>query len=101
MSGNALRDLNVLPVPGLERKNDGSSKGSFIAPYIENSNEEVIRFQKNSEVNIRNNGVETGNSDVEYIVSENLTDVPDVDSSLNVWVNSLTLLIALFVISHV
>ncbi|XP_008790738.1 uncharacterized protein LOC103707842 isoform X1 [Phoenix dactylifera] len=83
MSGNALRDLNVLAVPGLERKSDGSSKGSFIKPYIENSNEEVDRCQKDSEVNIGNNGVEAGNSEVEYIESENLTDLPDVDSSLN------------------
>ncbi|KAG1363534.1 hypothetical protein COCNU_11G003610 [Cocos nucifera] len=83
MSGNTLRDLNVLPVPGLDRKNDGSSKGSFIKPYFENSNKEADRCPKDSEVNIGNNGVEAGNSEVEYIESKNLTDLPDVDSSLN------------------
>lgn len=84
MSGKALRDLNVLPVPGLERKTDGSSKGSFIKPYIENSNEKVDKcLNKVSEASLGNNGVEAGNSEVEYIDSENLTDLPDVDSSLN------------------
>lgn len=84
MSGKALRDLNVLPVPGLERKTDGSSKGSFIKPYIGNSNEKVDKcLNKVSEASLGNNGMEAGNSEVEYIDSENLTDLPDVDSSLN------------------
>lgn len=92
MSGKALRDLNMLP--GLERKNENSSKGSLTKPCVENSNENSEEWKrKNSSplVSTPNNGdetikpeVEIANTEVEYIESENLNDLDDVDMSLKV-----------------
>ncbi|KAJ6833086.1 uncharacterized protein M6B38_340710 [Iris pallida] len=92
MSGNTLRDLNVLSVSGLEKKSDSSSKGSLTKGDIENTNEKVEKCQNKAvsfpsaspkEHDLGGNGVEVGNSEVEYIESENLTDLPSVDTSLN------------------
>ncbi|XP_015879274.2 uncharacterized protein LOC107415457 isoform X1 [Ziziphus jujuba] len=84
MSGKALRDLNN--IPGSERKNESSSKGSITKPLVGNANEE---WQKKSLVSPAVNGgeisnpvAETVNSEIEYIESENLNDLEDVDSSL-------------------
>uniref|UniRef100_A0A5B7A530 TOG domain-containing protein n=1 Tax=Davidia involucrata TaxID=16924 RepID=A0A5B7A530_DAVIN len=90
MSGKALRDLNTLE--GSERKNESSSKGSFTKPHVEHTNENVegrnqqitaslVETPINGDKNV-NDGVEVGNSEVEYIESENLNDVEDVDMSL-------------------
>lgn len=86
MSENALRDLNN--IPGSERKNESSSKGSITKPLVGNANEEC---KKKSLVSPAVNGgeisnpvVETINSEIEYVESENLNDLEDVDSSLKV-----------------
>ncbi|XVF16446.1 hypothetical protein REPUB_Repub10bG0031400 [Reevesia pubescens] len=87
MSGNALRDLNTLPTS--ERKNDSSSKGNFTKPYNGNTNENVEEQQKKSPASVLinggetlNAGVEVANLEVEYVESENLTDIEDVDTCL-------------------
>lgn len=97
MSGKALRDLNMLP--GLERKNENSSKGSLTKPCVENSNEnseEWKRKNSSSLVSTPNNGdetikpeVEIANTEVEYIESENLNDLDDVDMSLKTLLDGL------------
>ncbi|XP_012460091.1 uncharacterized protein LOC105780354 [Gossypium raimondii] len=106
MSGNALRDLNTLPTP--ERKNDSSSKGNFTKPCngktIENVEEQLkkslssVQINGGETLNVQHNkssasvqinggetvnvGVEVANSEVEYIESENLSDLEDVDTCL-------------------
>ena len=106
MSGNALRDLNTLPTP--ERKNDSSSKGNFSKPCngktIDNVEERLkkslssVQINGGETLNVQHNkssasvqinggetvnvGVEVANSEVEYIESENLSDLEDVDTCL-------------------
>ncbi|XP_050225641.1 uncharacterized protein LOC126675102 [Mercurialis annua] len=86
MSENALKDLNTLP--GSERKNESSSKGSFTKPCTENTNENVEKcVKKNSSSVVSADGtvnpeVEVANTEVEYIESENLSDVEDLDTCL-------------------
>ncbi|KAF3444675.1 hypothetical protein FNV43_RR14368 [Rhamnella rubrinervis] len=90
MSEKALRDLNM--IPGSERKNESSSKGNITKPLVGNTNENLEEWQKKNSVSmvssavngveIPNPGIETGNSEVEYVESENLNDLEDVDSSL-------------------
>lgn len=92
MSEKALRDLNM--IPGSERKNESSSKGNITKPLVGNTNENLEEWQKKNSVSISavnggeipNPGVETGNFEVEYVESENLNDLEDVDSSLKVLV---------------
>ncbi|XP_010251296.1 PREDICTED: uncharacterized protein LOC104593228 [Nelumbo nucifera] len=89
MSGQALRDLNTLP--GSERKNESSSKG-IMKPFTEKTNGNLDNWQRQNPASLSstsinegeagNNGVEVGASEVEYIESENLTDLEDVDMSL-------------------
>lgn len=92
MSGKALGDLNVHPATGFD-KNTALGKGSLTKSYIENINDNGPELQKKSSspfsatINIGDagsNGLETGNTEVEYIESENLADLPDVDTSFNV-----------------
>lgn len=93
MSEKALRDLNT--IPGSEKKNESLSKGSFIKPFVGNMDENVEECQKKNSASLVSpqvNGNETanpevdntGNSEVEYIESENLNDLEDVDTSLEV-----------------
>lgn len=92
MSETALRDLNT--IPGSEKKNESSSKGNITKPYVGNANENLEECQKKDSASLVSpqiNGnetakseVETGNSEVEYIESENLNDLEDVDTSLKV-----------------
>lgn len=89
MSGNALRDLNSLPAS--ERNNDSSSKGNLTKPCNGNTIENVEEQQKKSPAIIHINGgdsvnaeVAVANSEVEYIESEKLSDLEDVDTSLEV-----------------
>ncbi|GMP29212.1 hypothetical protein CsSME_00004418 [Camellia sinensis var. sinensis] len=88
MLGNALRDLNTLPAS--ERKNESSSKGSFIKPHAEHGTLEekqrkntasLIETPVNGDESVKS-GVELGSSEVEYIESVNLKKVEDVDTSL-------------------
>lgn len=83
MSETALRDLNTLP--SSDRKNESSSKGSFAKPFVGSANENVDVSLVSTHVNgnqTGNTGPETANSEVEYIDSENLSDVEDIDTSL-------------------
>ncbi|CAL9128000.1 unnamed protein product [Musa textilis] len=91
MSGKALGDLNVHPAAGFD-KSTALGKGSLTKSYIENINDNGPELQKKSSspfsapINIGDagsNGLETGNTEVEYIESENLADLPDVDASFN------------------
>ncbi|WOK96634.1 hypothetical protein Cni_G05341 [Canna indica] len=91
MSGKALRDLNVIPASGLDKNSDG--KGNLTKPYIENINGNGLDLQKkntpifsvptNKADVLGTNGVEPGIAEVEYIESENLVDLLDVDASFN------------------
>lgn len=111
MSENALRDLNTLP--GSERKNESSSKGSLTKPYGGNPDENVEEWQRKNSTSLVsapvngdgtvNPGVEIGNLEVEYIESENLSDVEDVDTSVKVslWYLSSQMLCALDIITTV
>ncbi|KAL5987564.1 hypothetical protein ACLOJK_035312 [Asimina triloba] len=90
MSGKALRVLNNLP--GSEKKNESNGKGGFIKAYIENSSENLAKRQiENStslssapnEVEVGGACAEGGNTEVEYIESEKLNEIEDVDSSLH------------------
>ncbi|XP_057481792.1 uncharacterized protein LOC130768721 [Actinidia eriantha] len=90
MSGKALRDLNTLPVS--ERKNESCSKGGFTKLHSEHGIlEEKQKKNAASLAETPINGdesvkteVEVGNPEVEYIETENLNDVEDVDASLKV-----------------
>lgn len=90
MSGQALKDLNTMPAS--ERKNDNSSKGNFTKPHSENGNLEekhrkatasVVETVRSGDESVKTD-VEVGNIEVEYIESENLDDVEDVDMTLKV-----------------
>ncbi|KAB2610251.1 hypothetical protein D8674_018283 [Pyrus ussuriensis x Pyrus communis] len=78
MSENALRDLNT--IPGSERKNESSSKGKTTASLgsLSINGEEVA-----------NSVPEVGIAEVEYIESENLNDLEDVDTSLKTLLTGL------------
>lgn len=85
MSENALRDLNS--IPGSERRNENSSKASIAKPVVSNTNGNHEEGPKKNSVNgseVVNSGAEVGSSEVEYIDSENLNDVEDVDMILKV-----------------
>ena len=90
MSGKALRDLNTLPTS--ERKNESCSKGGFTKAHSEHGIlEEKQKKNTASLAETPINGdesvkteVEVGNPEVEYIETENLNDVEDVDASLKV-----------------
>lgn len=94
MSEKALRDLNM--IPGSEKKNESSSKGNITKPLVGNTNENLEEWKNKNSMSmvatavnggeIQNAGAETGNFEVEYIESQNLDDLEDVDSSLKVLV---------------
>ncbi|MQM15552.1 hypothetical protein Taro_048496 [Colocasia esculenta] len=91
MSGTALKDLNLLAVPGLARKIENSSKGNLTKPLNEHT--ENLDYGQNKlpislpctaqSEDLGSNGVDVANSEVEYIDSENLTDLASVDGSLS------------------
>ncbi|KAF5457234.1 hypothetical protein F2P56_021349 [Juglans regia] len=97
MSGKALRDLNT--IPGSEKKNESSSKVSLTKQFVGNADENVEECQKKNSASlvspqtngneIANTTAETGSSEVEYIESENLNDLEDVDASLKTLLASL------------
>ncbi|KAH0969354.1 hypothetical protein GBA52_028809 [Prunus armeniaca] len=97
MSETALRDLNA--IPGSEKKNESSSKGSITKPLAGNANENQEECQKKATAalgalsingaEVANTGVEVGIAEVEYIESENLNDLEDVDTSLKTLVTGL------------
>ncbi|KAF5740359.1 hypothetical protein HS088_TW11G00427 [Tripterygium wilfordii] len=88
MSGNALRDLNI--VPASEVKNGSCSKGSFTKQCSGNVNKNIEERQAKNSISLVstpsngdvNPGAEISNLEVEYIESENLSDVGDVSANL-------------------
>ncbi|XP_043707719.1 uncharacterized protein LOC122657035 [Telopea speciosissima] len=90
MSGNTLRDLNTLA--GSEKKIESSRKGGFQKAYIENGNENLDKWKQKfpsslastpiKDCETMNTGTEVGVSELEYIESEHLTDLEDVDTIL-------------------
>ncbi|KAI3748079.1 hypothetical protein L6452_10935 [Arctium lappa] len=88
MSENAIRDLNLLP------KSESSSKDIIAKPYVEHSIENVEDKQRTSmgslvQVHSHVNGNEVGVAEVEYIESEKLDDLEDVDKNLKMLVPGL------------
>lgn len=88
---SALRDLNT--IPGSERKNESCSKGGLTKPFAGNGTEIYEECQKKNSVSLGApstngeevvNAVEVANTEVEYIESEKLNDLEDVDLSLKV-----------------
>ncbi|KAL6135757.1 hypothetical protein ACLB2K_067983 [Fragaria x ananassa] len=86
---SALRDLNT--IPGSERKNESCSKGVITKPFAGNVTANHEECQKKISVSLGApstngeevvNAVDVANTEVEYIDSENLNDVEDVDLSL-------------------
>ena len=93
MSEKALRDLNT--IPGTEKKIESSSKACFTKASVDNAAENVEELQKNTNCSsfvsppvngnqTVNSGTEIGNMEVEYIESENLNDLEDIDTCLKV-----------------
>ncbi|XP_075515129.1 uncharacterized protein LOC142549831 [Primulina tabacum] len=90
MSGMALKDVNKIPES--ERINESSSNGNFIKPHFELAEENVENRQNKKTASLvdtptkrdgsENSGEGVANSEVEYIESENLEDVVDVENSL-------------------
>lgn len=97
MSETALRDLNLLPKS--ERTSETSSKDVLAKPYVEPTDENVGGKQRKSVVSLDEpsvNGNEVGHpgaevvvAEVEYIESDKLNDLEDVDKSLKVHYFSL------------
>ncbi|ESW13876.1 hypothetical protein PHAVU_008G233600 [Phaseolus vulgaris] len=93
MSEKALRDLNT--ILGTERKNEDSGKTCLTKPSVDSADENIEERQKkktssslvspavngNQTVTV-NSGAEVVNTEVEYIESENLNDVEDIDTCL-------------------
>ncbi|KAL3526432.1 hypothetical protein ACH5RR_011088 [Cinchona calisaya] len=96
MSEKALKDLNMLHES--ERKNENASNGS-LKPQIEQNGANIEErprkisvpvVENPNNVNGAANSVpEVGNSEVEYIESENLKDVEDLDMSLKTLLEGL------------
>lgn len=90
MSETAFRDLSILPES--ERTNGSSNKESFAKPHMAQTAENIEGKQRKNTVSlvetpnngneILNVGVEAGVAEVEYVESENLDDLEDVDASL-------------------
>ncbi|KAL8199457.1 hypothetical protein R6Q57_013025 [Mikania cordata] len=97
MSETALKDLNLLPKS--ERKTETPSKDILAKPYVEHTGENVrVKLQKNivSLVEPPVNGNEVAHSgeevvvaEFEYIDSDKLNDLEDIDKSLKVLLNGL------------
>ncbi|OVA07606.1 CLASP N-terminal domain [Macleaya cordata] len=94
MTTEALRDLNTLP--GSERRNGSTSKDSLTKSYADDTDENLEKWQRKNSAfvastpvnkeEIVNTGVEIGATEVtevEYIESEHLNDLEDVDASVS------------------
>ncbi|OWM70666.1 hypothetical protein CDL15_Pgr014339 [Punica granatum] len=90
MSEKALRDHNTLP--GSDRKPESTNKGTLMNNCTENVTENLEERQRINSASLVstpangnapiNCGGEVGTSEIEYIDSEKLTDVEDVDIAL-------------------
>ncbi|KAM0033651.1 putative armadillo-like helical, CLASP domain, TOG domain-containing protein [Helianthus debilis subsp. tardiflorus] len=97
MSETALRDLNLPPKS--ERTNETSSKDILAKPYVEPSDENVGEKQRKNTVSLVEppvTGSEVGHSgtdvvvaEVEYIESDKLNDLDDIDECLKVLLDGL------------
>lgn len=102
MSEEAATDLSALPEAG--KNNENSSNGNVPATVLESVDKSYKEKEREKPVllvepalngdNKVNTGVEIGNSEVEYIESENLNDVEDVDTSLKVKIPDIVLMLA-------
>ena len=86
MSASALKDLNISQSADLEKGKDNSVKSCVSKPVLNGSKcaskeENALSACPDTGAN----GNEAGTVDVEYINSENLVDLPDVDATLSVW----------------
>lgn len=86
MSASTLKDLNISQSTDLENGKDNSVKSCISKPVL-NGNKCAIKEENSLSAcpDAVTNGNAAGNADVEYIDSENLVDVPDVDAVLSVW----------------
>uniref|UniRef100_A0A3Q7F101 TOG domain-containing protein n=2 Tax=Solanum lycopersicum TaxID=4081 RepID=A0A3Q7F101_SOLLC len=94
MSVEAPRDLKTLPKAG--KLTNISRNGNTSETQVENIDEYHEEKERENPILLVepihnedckvNSGVEVGTSEVEYIESENLEDVEDVDMSLKVWI---------------
>ncbi|XP_068642781.1 uncharacterized protein [Aristolochia californica] len=97
MSDKALRVLNTLPQP--EKNIENSSKVSLTKACAENNNGNHDKRQIENPTSLASTtpssdnagacGTEAGNSEVEYIETENLTDLEDVGTSLSMLLQQL------------
>lgn len=89
----ALKFVNKIPES--ERIDESSSNGNFIKPHFEPADENVENRQNkkmaslvdnpNKRDGYENSGEGVANSEVEYIESEKLEDVEDVENCLKVF----------------
>jgi hypothetical protein len=85
MSASALKDLNVSQSANLENGKDNSVKSCISKPVLNgNSCAKKEESSLSACPDAVTNGNVAGNADVEYIDSENLVDLPDVDAALSV-----------------
>ncbi|XP_015695990.1 uncharacterized protein LOC102702588 isoform X2 [Oryza brachyantha] len=82
MSDSVLKDLNLAQSAELEKPKDSSAKSCITKPVL---NENAPPACPDAVTN----GCEAGNADVEYIDSENLTDLPDAGATLGTLVARL------------
>ncbi|PWZ29557.1 hypothetical protein Zm00014a_024333 [Zea mays] len=84
MSGRALKDLNVSQSADLENGKDNSVKSCITKPVL-NGNKCANKEEKAPSAchDAVTNGNAAAIADVEYIDSENLVDLPDVDAALS------------------
>ena len=81
MSDSALQDLNAAQSVVLEKSKDSSVEPCSSKPVL-NGNK-CVKKEGNAVPDVTN-GCDAVVVDIEYIDSENLTDLPDVDTSLSV-----------------
>ncbi|XP_066363355.1 uncharacterized protein [Miscanthus floridulus] len=90
MSASALKDLNISQSTDVENRKDNSVKSCISKPVLNGNN--CANKEENSLSacpDTVTNGNAAGNADVEYIDSENLVDLPDVDAALSTLVKRL------------
>ncbi|CAO2207398.1 unnamed protein product [Urochloa humidicola] len=90
MSASALKDLNISQPEDLEKGKDISTKSCISKPVLNGS--KCASKEENAASacpDAVTNGNEAVIADVEYIDSENLVDLPDVDATLSTLVKRL------------
>ncbi|XP_030530818.1 uncharacterized protein LOC115741194 [Rhodamnia argentea] len=90
MSQKALRDLNALP--GSERKIESANKGNLMKPISEITNENTEEWHRKNDASLAStpasengaakSGNEVVNVEIEYIDSEDLNGLEDVDMTI-------------------